>query len=489
MRAHTILAALIAALTLGAVVPATTGARHTDTRGTVFVTERQLGSLTAFDGATGTPVWTAPTGAAPIGVTLPNGTHKVYTSDEGSNQMSVFDARTGASLGTIPMGPAPHHLLASENGRRIYVGEFGQNTVGVVDTAGDTELAHLVASPLPNARTHAVFITPDGTDLYAANTRAVRTEVGDVGHIDARSGRLLCNTEVGVDPSEILVTPNGKRGYVSVRGENKVKELDLREDCPVLTGREAIVGTQPDTLQLTNDGDTLVVTLRGTPAQISLLDTSTFTVQLVDVPGHTTTGHHWLSRDGEFSFVAVENPGGLAVVDNDTGQVVADYPYPNPPGGNRPHGVFYVPRPWGRGDDAPTARSPRPSSCRRWRGRKCGKRPMIRSVASTSVAATVHDPRGAREVAIAVVLLPASEADPSLQPAAVSRLARLGVTSVALVRDERTLALVVEGWAFEPSRSADAVIAAVARDSGSAQTLHPIAELAVSAAALPSGGP
>jgi hypothetical protein len=68
-------------------------------------------------------------------------------------------------------------------------------------------------------------------------------------------------------------------------------------------------------------------------------------VRPVDIPGHTTTGHHWLSRTGEFSFVAVENPAGLAVVDNDTGAVVADYPYPNPPGGNRAHGVFFAPRP------------------------------------------------------------------------------------------------------------------------------------------------
>jgi DNA-binding beta-propeller fold protein YncE len=316
--------------------------------GTVFVTERQLGSVTAFDGASGRPVWTQKTGATPIGVTKPSGTHKVYTSDEGSNQMSVFDERTGAQLGTIPMGPLPHHLMASRDGQRIYVGEFGQNTVGVVDTSSDIEVAHFPASPLANARTHAVFVTRDGRDLYTTNTRAVRTERGDVAHIDARRGELLCNTEVGIDPSEILVAPNSKRGYVSVRGENKVKELDLRGRCPVLTGREAVVGTQPDTLQLTDDRDTLVVTLRGTPAQISLLDTDNFAVQLVNIIGHSTTGHHWLSRDGELSFVAVENPGGLALVDNDTGAVVADYPYPDPPGGSRPHGVYYVPHVLGR---------------------------------------------------------------------------------------------------------------------------------------------
>jgi DNA-binding beta-propeller fold protein YncE len=260
--------------------------------------------------------------------------------------MSVFDARSGAALGTIPMGPAPHHLFA--RGQRIYVGEFGQNTVGVVDTRTDTEIAHLAASPLLNARTHAVFVTRDGRELYAANTRAVRSERGDVAHIDLRSGRLLCNTDVGVDPSEVLVTPDGRRGYVSVRGENKVKELDLRGDCPLLTGREAVIGTQPDTLQLTPDGRTLVVTLRGTPAQVSLLDTDSFTVQIAGIPGHTTTGHHWLSPDGALSYVAVENPGGLAVVDNQTGAVLSEFAYP---GGNRPHGVFLSPRRWGARDD------------------------------------------------------------------------------------------------------------------------------------------
>jgi len=336
----TLLALLVASVTAaGAYSPR----QHSRARGTVLVTERQLGSVTAFDGATGGVIWTARTGATPIGVTSPHGTRKVYTSDEGSNQMSVFDLRTGTLLKTIPMGQGPHHLMASRSGRRIYVGEFLQNTVGVVDTSTDTETAHYLANPLPDARTHAVFVTRDGKDLYTTNTRADRTQVGDVAHIDARNGRLLCNETVGVDPSEILVTPDGKRGYVSVRGENKVKELDLRGRCPALTGREAIVGTQPDTLQLTPDRHTLVVTLRGTPAQISLLDTGTFAARMVNIPGHTTTGHHWLSRDGGLSFVAVESPAGLAVVDNHTGAVVADHPYPNPPGGARAHGVFAIP--------------------------------------------------------------------------------------------------------------------------------------------------
>ncbi|HEY2941063.1 MAG TPA: PQQ-binding-like beta-propeller repeat protein [Vicinamibacteria bacterium] len=311
--------------------------------GTVFVTERQFGSVAAFDAGSGEVLWVSKVGASPTGVTQPHGTGKVYSSDEGSNQMSVLDRSSGALLGTIPMGPLPHHLQASSNGNFIYVGEVGHNEIGVVDTTVDERVAGYVASPLPDARTHAVWITRDGKDLYAANRRADASQPGDVAHLDARTGELLCNTIVGAEPSEVLATPDGKTGYVSVRRENKVKELDLSGDCPALTGREAVVGTMPDTLRLTNDGATLVVTLRGTPARISLMDTYSFAVRLVDIPGHTTTGHHWLSANGKYTFVAVERPGGLAVVDNGTGAVLADYPYPLPPGGNRPHGVFYMP--------------------------------------------------------------------------------------------------------------------------------------------------
>jgi DNA-binding beta-propeller fold protein YncE len=332
--------ALIVGLTSAFVLVAATAGGHPSARshGTVYVTERSAGTASAFDAATGRVLWTAPVGAGPIGIVRPRGVEKVYTSDEGASQMSVLDRRSGAPLGTIPMGPLPHHLMASRNGDRIYVAEFGDAKIGVVDTTSDQRIGGYVASPLADARTHAVFVR--GRDLYATNTRVDRSQAGDVAKLDARTGALECNVIVGADPSEILVTPNGKVGYVSVRREDKVKELDLRGPCPVLTGREAVVGTQPDTLQLTPDGRTLVVTLRGTPARIALMDTCHFAVRGVDIPGHTTTGHHWLSPNGRLTFVAAESPGSLAVVDNRMGIVIADYPYP---GGPRPHGVFAEP--------------------------------------------------------------------------------------------------------------------------------------------------
>jgi hypothetical protein len=92
-------------------------------------------------------------------------------------------------------------------------------------------------------------------------------------------------------------------------------------------------------------------------------------------------------------------------------------------------------------------------------------------------------------VATAVVLLPASASgeEPSLRPAVIAALSRLGITGIAVVRDDRTLGLVIEGWAFDPHQSAEAVITALGAPDR-AQTLYPLLELAVSSAVPPTAG-
>ena len=98
----------------------------------------------------------------------------------------------------------------------------------------------------------------------------------------------------------------------------------------------------PDTLTLTNDGRTLIVGLRGTPARMGFIDTETLATEYLSLPG-TTTGHQWLSRNGAITFMALEGtPGKVAVVDNRTRTLITTYNYPN--GRTRPHGVFYEPK-------------------------------------------------------------------------------------------------------------------------------------------------
>jgi hypothetical protein len=90
-------------------------------------------------------------------------------------------------------------------------------------------------------------------------------------------------------------------------------------------------------------------------------------------------------------------------------------------------------------------------------------------------------------VAMVVALLPVSDEEPRLQSGALAELARLGVTSVALLRDTSVAGLVLEGWAFDP-RDVPQAACAVGGVREDVRLLRPPMQMAVSTTAAPSGG-
>jgi hypothetical protein len=87
-----------------------------------------------------------------------------------------------------------------------------------------------------------------------------------------------------------------------------------------------------------------------------------------------------------------------------------------------------------------------------------------------------------------VVLVETDSRDVALDSNTISQLASLGVTNLALVRDERTVGIVLEGWAFDPPASTGAALAMLTPENGKARVLHPLGEMAVSATQAPRDG-
>jgi hypothetical protein len=67
-----------------------------------------------------------------------------------------------------------------------------------------------------------------------------------------------------------------------------------------------------------------------------------------------------------------------------------------------------------------------------------------------------------------------------------SRLAALGVTSLTLLRDETTVGALLEGWAFDPVRSAAAAAATLSADAAEG-SLVPTLEIGMTNATLHGG--
>jgi hypothetical protein len=78
-----------------------------------------------------------------------------------------------------------------------------------------------------------------------------------------------------------------------------------------------------------------------------------------------------------------------------------------------------------------------------------------------------------------IVLLRDGGRELSLGSEAARQLAALGVTRVAVLRNDATLGFLLEGWAFNPGRSARQALDALAADTRSATTLRPVMETAL----------
>jgi YVTN family beta-propeller protein len=297
--------------------------------GTAWATSRGPDTITGFDGASGSVVKTISVGKAPMGLALPPGTNKLYVGNEGSNSVSVVSVPRREVIATINVGSRPHHMFASPDGSRVYVAEFGTNKIGVIDTMTDSLVAEWATGPATE-RTHAPAPSPDGKVLYAVNSVGNR-----LAALDARTGAIEWSMPTGDNPSELHISKDGRTGFLSVRNLDEIDLIDLVARQVV---RRIPVGDQPDTVQIAPDESFLVVALRATPAEVDVVDLHTFAVKKIVFTGVRLAGHNWLSANGRYTFVSLDDPGGVGVIDHRTNTIVATWPYP---GGGSVHGMFY----------------------------------------------------------------------------------------------------------------------------------------------------
>ena len=301
--------------------------------GTVWVANRGSHTIRGFDAATGAIVATISMAPLSQPGDLAYAKRKLYVAEEFGvpPAIAIVDANTGEILKRILTGSRPHHVHASVGGNLIAYGVFGTNRVGIIDTHTDTLLGEWQASTNVAARSHAGVFSPDGHIVYVAND-----VVNELAAVDPLTGELLWAMTVP-NAHELAVTHDGKIAYVSCRAGNRLRIVDLEEHEIV---QEIVLGPLPDTLQLSANEKLLTVGLRGTPAQLAVLDTETLTLEIITIGSTgTVAGHQWTSPNGHFTFAAFEGPGaGVAVIEHGENNIVLDIL--NYPG--RPHGVTFA---------------------------------------------------------------------------------------------------------------------------------------------------
>lgn len=294
--------------------------------GTLWVTN-EGGRVDVYDAATGTILATIRLGTKPIGITALPDLTKVYVPNEGSDNVSVISVATMSVVASIPVGPKPHDVWRSPDGSYVYVSEFGRNTIAVIDTATDTVLSRFTAGPA-DAKTHAVWVPKNGEALYAMN-RGPTALVA----LDPLMGEQRWSLAAG-SGSHLVTSANGKIGFLSNAGMNRVEIVDLQTPEVIAT---IPVGAGPDSLWVSPNERWLLTADAGDKTAGVIDLEAGFEVRLLSFAG--TPRHVTTNVNSRFAYIALAGAApSVAVIDLAGGTVVATYAATG-----IPHGIFYMP--------------------------------------------------------------------------------------------------------------------------------------------------
>lgn len=160
----------------------------------------------------------------------------------GNGTTSIIQTSDNTVVGTIPGFTGPFQIVITANGKYAYVTNFGSNnfspigtTVSVIDLTTNEISDTIRLGTQPSG----IALTPNGRFAYVTNYNSLylgpnftdlTPGIGIVNIIDLCTNKVLCQTLIaGESPSNIAITPDGKRAYVSNYASNNVSVFNIND--------------------------------------------------------------------------------------------------------------------------------------------------------------------------------------------------------------------------------------------------------------------
>lgn len=184
------------------------------------------------------------------------------TADTDSNSEPIAGAGHGG-------GDAASSPAGNRQNRKAYIGLYGEGAVGVLDIE-----SRRVVKTLPVSAPDGLVITPDGKKVFVSSS-----DSGSVKVVDTASDSITASIDVGPKPAGLTITPDGSLVVVAVGGAGEAVIIDASQDavvrraaigmahssCVTSDGRYAYVGSQvatsPAIVKMDLHADTQVQTL------------------------------------------------------------------------------------------------------------------------------------------------------------------------------------------------------------------------------------
>src|SRR6266568_6479882 len=192
---------------------------------------------------------------------------------------------------------------------KAYVGLFKDQAIAVLDTATNRVLHTIAVPPGP----HGLVMTPDGRKVYVSSDGASTVSV-----IDTATDRVVSSIDVGTNPHGLAISADGSRVLVSGWGSNRALVLDTATDRVI--GEVPVA--QPHNGTLSRDGRTGWVASQQQGAMALVrLDLATWK-EVARVPLDKTPRGLELSPDGRRVFFTLAGVNAIQVLDTATNEIV-----------------------------------------------------------------------------------------------------------------------------------------------------------------------
>jgi YVTN family beta-propeller protein len=251
---------------------------------------------------------------------------KVVSRIGGARSAVLFLLLMAAFSPGAPGVPAAAAMSSSnQTAPKAYVGLFRDNAVAVLDTATNMVVKTIPVPPGP----HGLVVTPDGRKVYVSSEGASTVSV-----IDAVTDSVVNSIDVGATPHGLAITPDGRQILVSAFGTNRAVIIDATRDQ--IVGQVPV--PQPHNSAITPDGRTAYVASQeqGATALVILnLETRT---RVGVVPLDKTPRALNFSPDGKWLYVTVAGDDAVQVLDPASNRITTRIPV-----GASPHHPLFTP--------------------------------------------------------------------------------------------------------------------------------------------------
>jgi YVTN family beta-propeller protein len=215
--------------------------------------------------------------------------------------------------------------LSAAAAPKAYVGLFKDDAVAVVDTAQNKVLGTIAVPKGP----HGLVVTPDGRKVYVSSDGASTVSV-----IDTATDRVVASIDVGPNPHGLALSGDGSRVLVSGWGSNRALIIDTVTDRVI--GEVPVA--QPHNGTLSRDGRTGWVASQQQGATALVRLDLTAWKDVARVPLDKTPRGLELSPDGRRVLFTLAGVNSIQVLDTATNRIVTQIPV-----GASPHYAPFTP--------------------------------------------------------------------------------------------------------------------------------------------------